>query len=117
MVDIGGSLVRAHDLPDDTLLLRGSFAVALTEIGYKISGATLSTMATRGGGPPFSKWGTRAVYHWGAGKRWAENKLTPPVESTSELRALNKPAGPSRAVDGSRPRPPRPSSIASSDLK
>jgi hypothetical protein len=90
MVEIGGTSVQARDLPDDTLLLRGSFAAALTECGYKISAATLATLATRGGGPPFSKWGTRAVYHWGTGKRWAESKLTPPVESTSELHALTK---------------------------
>jgi len=97
MVDIGGTSVPARDLPDDTLLLRAPFAGALTELGYKISAATLSTMATRGGGPAFSKWGTRAVYHWGTGKRWAESKLTPPVESTSELQALTKVARPTAA--------------------
>jgi len=67
-----------------TLLGRKETAKALTEAGFSISPATLSTKATRGGGPPYSKFGPRALYRWGAALAWAEGRLTPARCSTSE---------------------------------
>jgi len=76
------------NLPDDdALLTRDSVAAALTEAGYPISGATLATKATRGGGPPYRLFGRRPLYRWGEAISWAESKLSKPIRSTSELAA------------------------------
>jgi hypothetical protein len=72
----------------DALLTRDKVAATLTEAGYPISGATLATKATRGGGPPYRLFGRRPLYRWGDAISWAESKLTKPVQSTSELAAL-----------------------------
>jgi hypothetical protein len=71
----------------DVLLDRRALAEALTEEGYKTSPATLATLACRGGGPPFRKYGRRPIYRWGDGLEWAQSRTTPPVHSTSELDA------------------------------
>jgi hypothetical protein len=74
-------------IPDslDALLTRTQNAAALTEAGYPTSPATLSTKATRGGGPPYQMWGPRVVYRWGDSLEWAKARLSAPVRSTSEL--------------------------------
>ncbi len=76
-------------LPDgvSTLLNRQQVARSLSLAGYPTSPSTLSTMATRGGGPPFCKWGPRAMYRWGEALAWAEARLSKPRRSTSELDA------------------------------
>jgi hypothetical protein len=53
-------------IPTDlnALLPRDVTATALTEAGYPISKATLATMASRGGGPPYQMWGPRVIYRW-----------------------------------------------------
>jgi hypothetical protein len=62
-------------LPDrDALLTRDETAVALTAAGYPIRSATLGTKATRGGGPPFRRFGTRPLYRWGDVIDWAEGR-------------------------------------------
>jgi hypothetical protein len=66
------------------LLSRARAAELLTDSGYPICRATLSTMATRGGGPPYYKFGTRVLYRAGELFAWAESRLTPPRRSTSE---------------------------------
>jgi hypothetical protein len=72
--------------PDpDKLLSRKECAAALTDAGFKVSPLTLSTLATRGGGPPFQKFGPRVLYRWAAALAWAESRLSPVVRSTSEL--------------------------------
>jgi hypothetical protein len=58
----------------DDLLTRDETAVALTAAGYPIRSATLGTKATRGGGPPFSLFGTRSLYRWGEALDWAEGR-------------------------------------------
>jgi hypothetical protein len=71
--------------PDpDALLTRRQAASALTDAGYPTAAATLATKATRGGGPPFSKYGPKTIYRWGDALTWARNRLTPPRNSTSE---------------------------------
>jgi hypothetical protein len=64
--------------PDrDALLTRDETAVALTAAGYPIRSATLGTKATRGGGPPFRRFGTRSLYRWGDAIDWAEGRMAP----------------------------------------
>ncbi|TPG58185.1 DNA-binding protein [Roseomonas nepalensis] len=62
----------------DTRLGRAQTAEALTHAGFTISPETLATKATRGGGPPFSIWGRRAVYTWGDALAWAQGRLAVP---------------------------------------
>jgi hypothetical protein len=71
----------------ETLLNRQDTAAALTSIGYFTSPATLATKATRGGGPPFRKFGRKPLYRWGDSLAWAEARLTPPMRTTSEADA------------------------------
>jgi len=72
--------------PDpDSLLTRRQAAATLTEAGYPTAAATLATKATRGGGPPFVKYGPKALYRWGDSLTWARDRLTPSRHSTSEL--------------------------------
>jgi hypothetical protein len=74
---------------DDALLTREDNAAALTAAGYKTSKTTLATLATRGGGPPFMKYGKHVVYRFGDSLVWAKGKLRPPVRSTSERPAVS----------------------------
>jgi hypothetical protein len=71
----------------DALLTREQVADALTRAGFPTKARTLSTKATRGGGPPYRLYGARALYHWGAALDWARSRLTPVIRSTSELKA------------------------------
>jgi hypothetical protein len=72
---------------DNTRLRRGAFAEALTAAGYPVAATTLATMATRGGGPPYQKFGRYPIYTFGEGLRWAQSRLSPVVTTTSELDA------------------------------
>jgi hypothetical protein len=67
-----------------TLLRRHACAQALTERGFPLSAKTLATMATRGGGPPYQKFGRAVLYRWGDALGWAEGRLTAPRRNTSE---------------------------------
>lgn len=74
-------------IPEDlnALLTRKQAADALTARGYPTSERTLSTKATRGGGPVFRHFGPRVLYKWSDLLDWAESRLSPPRRSTSEL--------------------------------
>jgi hypothetical protein len=41
-------------------------------------------MATRGGGPPYHKFGRTVLYRWSDVLAWAEARLSPPFTSTSQ---------------------------------
>jgi hypothetical protein len=58
----------------DVLLDRTQAAMALTSHGYRISAATLATLASRGGGPDFERYGPYALYPWGNTLDWAKNR-------------------------------------------
>jgi hypothetical protein len=73
----------------DTRLRGPSAASALSEAGYQISPTTLATLATRGGGPRFQKWGRYPIYEWRDLVAWAEARLSAPISSTSELDAAH----------------------------
>ena len=68
----------------EMLLRRTQLAAALTAKGFPITTATLETMATRGGGPPYQKFGRHVLYRWGAALTWAQARLSAPRWSTSE---------------------------------
>jgi hypothetical protein len=71
----------------DALLTRDRLAEALTEAGFPTKAKTLATKASRGGGPPYRKFGPRAIYTWGEGLQWARERLTASRQSTSETDA------------------------------
>jgi hypothetical protein len=71
----------------EALLTREQTAAALTESGFPTSSKTLATKASRGGGPPFHRYGPRALYRWGVALRWAEERLSPVMHGTSEADA------------------------------
>ena len=68
----------------DSLLTRERTAAALTEAGFPVKAKTLATKATRGGGPPYRKFGLRVLYRWGDALAWAQGRLTAPYCNTSE---------------------------------
>jgi hypothetical protein len=68
----------------DSLLTRDRAAKALTEAGFPVKAKTLATKATRGGGPPYRKFGLRVLYRWGDALAWAERRLSAAYTSTSE---------------------------------
>jgi len=76
----------ASPVPDtpNALLTRRDAAVALTAAGYPVARATLATRASRGGGPPYRRFGRRPLYRWNDLVAWAEGQLGPPMRSTSE---------------------------------
>jgi hypothetical protein len=67
------------------LLRRQATAEALTAVGYPTAVATLTTKASRGGGPVYRLFGTVVLYRWGDALAWAEGRLSPlrglPVEA------------------------------------
>ena len=81
--------LNAVGIPDrpDARQTRRATAAALTAAGYPVSPKTLATMASRGGGPPYSLFSGRALYRWGDALAWAQSRLSPPQRSTSEADA------------------------------
>ena len=71
----------------DTLRDRKATAEALTAVGFRVSPATLATMATRGGGPQYQLFGRKPLYRWGDALEWAKGRLSKPIRSTSEAEA------------------------------
>jgi hypothetical protein len=64
---------------------RKEAARKLTEWGYPIAKATLDTLATRGGGTRFSRWGRKPLYAEADLLEWVQGHLTQPVRSTAEF--------------------------------
>jgi hypothetical protein len=75
--------MSTNNIDLDVRLGRKETAAALTAHGFPIAEATLATMASRGGGPPFSRFGSRVVYKWGDALAWANARLIGPATSTS----------------------------------
>ena len=76
----------------DALLMRGQTSEALKESGFPIEPSTLATKATRGGGPPFHKFGARVLYRWSETLAWAQSRLSAPRRNTSEGDAIGQAA-------------------------
>jgi hypothetical protein len=68
----------------NTLLGRKQTADALTEAGYRVAEATLTTKASRGGGPPYRRFGARVLYRWGDSLAWARSRTSPLRRSAAE---------------------------------
>ena len=75
----------ADDISPDALLSRKQVSEALTVRGFQTAETTLATLACRGGGPLFSKYGQRVVYKWADALAWAKGRLIGPASSTSAL--------------------------------
>ena len=74
-------------LKEDALLRRRELAEALTRVGFPIRGATLATMASRGGGPPYRLFGRVPLYRWTDALTWAQARTTPAETTTSGHRS------------------------------
>jgi hypothetical protein len=68
----------------EALLIRKAAADALTAAGFPIKEKTLTTKASRGGGPPYQLFGRTVLYRWGDLLKWAQSRLSTPRSSTSE---------------------------------
>jgi hypothetical protein len=80
---------REYDwLTPESMLVRKACAEALTAHGFPIREATLSTMATRGGGPAFCLFNKRVIYNWGIALEWARAKVSPAAPTASERRKV-----------------------------
>ncbi len=62
----------------DALLTRDQAAAALTESGFPVAPKTLAVRASRGDGPPYQRFGARALYKWDEVLVWARSRLTVP---------------------------------------
>jgi hypothetical protein len=71
----------------DTILTRAQTGAALRAAGFPVADKSLATKASRGGGPPYRRFGARVLYRWGDALAWAESRLSPPISTTSELDA------------------------------
>lgn len=80
-----------ENLVPDTKLTRKRAAEELSAHGFPVAVSTLATKATRGGGPPFQRFGRVVLYRWGDCVEWAHARLSPPVRSTSEKGAAHAP--------------------------
>jgi hypothetical protein len=74
----------------DALLTREQVSDALKELGFPMENSTLATKATRGGGPPFHKFGARVLYRWSEALAWAQSRLSAPRSNTSEGDAMGQ---------------------------
>nr|WP_294516923.1 DNA-binding protein [uncultured Rhodopila sp.] len=66
------------------LFLRDEAPAFLKKHGFQTTVSTLATLATRGGGPVYRKFGNRPVYTAGDLLDWAHSRLSEPCRSTSE---------------------------------
>ena len=72
----------------DALLTREQTGAALTAAGFPVKPKTLATLASRGGGPAYQLFSSRALYRWGTALSWAQARLSAPRRSTSEADAV-----------------------------
>jgi hypothetical protein len=77
------------NLTPESKLTREKAALALSALGYPTSKLSLATLACRGGGPSYQRYGRRALYCWADLLAWAEGRLTAPIRSTSEADAID----------------------------
>lgn len=75
------------NLSPEMMLTRDRAAAALSDCGYPVTKPALATMVTRGGGPPYRRFGKRVLYRWSDLLSWAEGRCSAPRKSTSEADA------------------------------
>ena len=66
-------------------LTRLEAAEFLTVAGFPIARTTLAKLASIGGGPRFKKFGSRPIYVPAELLQWAQDRTTPPRNSTSDV--------------------------------
>jgi hypothetical protein len=69
----------------DALLTRSQTGAALRAEGFPVADKSLATRASRGGGPPYRRFGARVLYRWRDALEWAQSRLSAPINSTSEV--------------------------------
>lgn len=69
---------------DGPLMTREQLSKALTEHGYPLSVSSLSTFASRGGGPKYRKFGNRALYSLPTALAWARARCGEEKEIASD---------------------------------
>jgi hypothetical protein len=74
----------------NALLRRKQVAEALTSVGFPVASASLASMVSRGGGPPFRTFGRVALYKWSDALEWAEARMSAPRRSSSEADATKE---------------------------
>ncbi|WP_064681270.1 hypothetical protein [Rhizobium bangladeshense] len=77
---------------NNALLRRAEAAAILQTAGYPISATTLATMASRGDGPLFKRFGRIPLYRHGDLMEWAEQRSTPFGHSVTECEAAREAA-------------------------
>ncbi len=87
--------------PNPRKLTRERAAQYLTALGFKITANTLTTMVTRGDGPPFVKFGNTPLYDADELEAWALNRCKRPTRSatTDDTPSASQNAAPSNAHD------------------
>jgi hypothetical protein len=70
----------------DTLFTRPQLAEAAKRANIPVAESSLASMASRGTGPTFAKYGNRVLYRWQDFVQWVASKSTV-ARSTSEHRA------------------------------
>lgn len=75
----------------DTLLTRKATAEALKDYGYPVAPTSLATLASRGCGPVFRRFGSKPLYRWGDVLAWVRDRTGPPLRSTSASDAKRRP--------------------------
>ena len=87
-------------IPDDCRrsrrLKRSETAARLTAEGFPIKASTLATIATRGDGPPYVRFGRTPLYDFDEALAWASARLSRPARSASEHRVNGDVSKPSR---------------------
>jgi hypothetical protein len=73
-------------IPAETFLTRLKVAQAQNACGVPCSPKTLASDASRGGGPPYHRFGRIVLYRWGDVVHWAVAKLGAPAATSSEHR-------------------------------
>ncbi|MBB3394469.1 helix-turn-helix domain-containing protein [Rhizobium sp. BK060] len=74
----------------NTLLRRVDAAAALKSAGYPISATTLATMASRGDGPRFKRFGRIPLYRTEDLMEWAERRSSPFGHSVTECETARR---------------------------
>ena len=82
--------VLPAQLHPDAMLKRKDAAEALTRAGYPTAYATLSTWASRGGGPPYQAYGNYALYRWADLLAFARGRLTNPKRLAAHNREARR---------------------------
>ena len=82
----------------DKFLSRTGTAEFLCEQGFPIKASTLECLATRGGGPPYHRFGRRALYDPSEVLAWARDRVSIAAETASAHKVAGAPSRAQEAV-------------------